>query len=395
MSKDAKLHIENLENRLALTGAIVAFVDSGIDLNHKDLSENIWTNPSEKVDGIDNDNNGYIDDINGWDFANNDNIPQDDFYHGTHIAGIVDSVSKNTVTLMPLKFQNYQGLGYTGAAATAINYATKMKLRGHNIAAINLSWGGGTSSSLALYNAIKNASDAGIVVVIAAGNNSSDNDLLPRYPSSYKFNNTISVAGLNSNMTLAGYSNYGKNSVEIGAIGTAYSTLPGNNYGTISGTSMAAPNVSAAVAMLKNVNVNYGANQIKWAILSTAKMVAGLVDRVTYGYLDIQGAMGLNMVPKPDIIPIQPPQPIVVPIVESHAHVVSVNKHYVKTQTQDGAGRLTIKINNMVRYESDVSGYLSVYIKRWMTKRYNNVTVVFKSNLGKESIIYQGSLRAR
>jgi subtilisin family serine protease len=395
MSKDAKLHIENLENRLALTGAIVAFVDSGIDLNHKDLSENIWTNPSEKVDGIDNDNNGYIDDINGWDFANNDNIPQDDFYHGTHIAGIVDSVSKNTVTLMPLKFQNYQGLGYTGAAATAINYATKMKLRGHNIAAINLSWGGGTSSSLALYNAIKNASDAGIVVVIAAGNNSSDNDLLPRYPSSYKFNNTISVAGLNSNMTLAGYSNYGKNSVEIGAIGTAYSTLPGNNYGTISGTSMAAPNVSAAVAMLKNVNVNYGANQIKWAILSTAKMVAGLVDRVTYGYLDIQGAMGLNMVPKPDIIPIQPPQPIVVPIVESHAHVVSVNKHYVKTQTQDGAGRLTIKINNRVRYESDVSGYSSVAIKRWMTKRYNNVTVVFKSNLGKESIIYQGSLRAR
>lgn len=389
MGKDAKLHIENLENRLALTGAIVAFVDSGIDLNHKDLSENIWINPSEKVDGIDNDNNGYVDDINGWDFANNDNIPQDDFYHGTHIAGIVDSVSKNTVTLMPLKFQNYQGLGYTGAAATAINYATNMKLRGHNVAAINLSWGGGTSSSLVLSNAIKRASDNGIVVVIAAGNNSSNNDTLPRYPSSYKFNNTISVAGLNSDMTLAGYSNYGKNSVEIGAIGTAYSTLPGNNYGTISGTSMAAPNVSAAVAMLKNINVNYGANQIKWAILSTAKMVAGLVDKVAYGYLDVQGALGLNMVPKPDIMPIQPPPPIV----ESRAHVVSVNKHYVKTQTQDGAGRLTIKINNTVRYESNVSGYLSVYIKRWMTKRYNNVTVVFKSNLGKESIIYQGSLK--
>jgi subtilisin family serine protease len=389
MGKDAKLHIENLENRLALTGAIVAFVDSGIDLNHKDLSENIWTNTSEKVDGIDNDNNGYVDDIHGWDFANNDNIPQDDFYHGTHIAGIVDSVSKNTVTLMPLKFQNYQGLGYTGAAATAINYATNMKLRGHNVAAINLSWGGGTSSSLVLSNAIKRASDNGIVVVIAAGNNSSNNDTLPRYPSSYKFNNTISVAGLNSDMTLAGYSNYGKNSVEIGAIGTAYSTLPGNNYGTISGTSMAAPNISAAVAMLKNINVNYGANQIKWAILSTAKMVAGLVDKVAYGYLDVQGALGLNMVPKPDIMPIQPPPPIV----ESRAHVVSVNKHYVKTQTQDGAGRLTIKINNAVRYESNVSGYLSVYIKRWMTKRYNNVTVVFKSNLGKESIIYQGSLK--
>lgn len=229
MNKDVGLYCERLENKRVLSGfdgwnisainmpvlsdlnpitsSVVAIVDSGSDLSHPFLKDNLWNNPYEKLDGIDNDNNGHIDDINGWDFVNNDNLPEDSFYHGTAVAGVVKSADPN-VKIMSLKFQNNNGLGYTGAAASAINYATIMKLKGVNIAALNLSWGGGTSSSLVLESAIKRANDAGIIVVSAAGNNASDNDIVPRYPSSYKFSNTISVAGSVDNVSLAGFSNY-------------------------------------------------------------------------------------------------------------------------------------------------------------------------------------------
>jgi len=373
---DAKLSFENLENRKLLTSSIVAIVDSGMDYNHPDLADNLWINPNDKIDGIDNDGNGYIDDNIGWDFVNSDNSPRDGFYHGTHVAGIVATIDPN-VKIMPLRFQNDQGLGYTGAAATAINYAVDMKLRGHNVSAINLSWGGGTSSSLVLQSAIKRASDNGIVVVVAAGNNASDNDIVPRYPSSYRFNNTISVAAINADKSLAGYSNYGKNSVDVAAPGTnILSTLPNGQYGYVSGTSMAAPYVSGLVSLLRNIK-NYAADQIKRAIIYGAEVTSF----VKYGIVNIAKSLSIEV--GPPAITITPPPVIIptpIPIKLATATVSTVSKRLVTGIIHDGTGNIVVKINNIVRYRmNDVSGSFSINMnKKYFNKRINSVEILFQ-----------------
>jgi subtilisin family serine protease len=409
MSKDCALGIEQLENKKVLSSTsssqpIVAIVDSGIDLYHIDLKDNIFINTKEIAgDNIDNDNNGYIDDISGWNFVSNNNIPQDDFYHGTHVAGIVTGVS-NDISIMPLKFQNSSGLGYTGAAASAINYATNMKLKGINIASINLSWGGGTSSSLILESAIKRANDLGIVVVTAAGNNSSNNDLVPRYPSSYKLSNTISVAATNRDLTLANYSNYGKNSVDIAAPGTGiYSTLPNNSYGYVSGTSMAAPFVSGAVALLKSININYVASQIKSAILSAASYVENLADKVGYGFLNVGGAITLlkNMVPLGESY--QPPVQIVVQPKIVYG-LYKVSKSIISGWAYDSSNmsnklKVQVSINNTTRYvvvanSGNGSQFTLNLSKKYFSKKWNLVVVKILDAVNqKEAIAYSGYIR--
>jgi subtilisin family serine protease len=376
MSKNAKLHIESLENRALLTSSIVAIIDSGMDYNHPDLADNLWINPSDKIDGIDNDRNGYIDDNIGWDFVDSDNSPKDGFYHGTHVAGIVATIDPN-VKIMPLRFQNDQGMGYTGAAVTAINYAVDMKLRGHNVSAINLSWGGGTSVSLGLQSAIKRASDNGIVVVIAAGNNASDNDIVPRYPSSYRFDNTISVAAINPDKSLAGFSNYGKNSVDVAAPGTnILSTLPNGGYGYVSGTSMAAPYVSGLVSLLRNIK-NYAADQIKRAIIYGAE-VTGFV---RYGIVSIEKSLSIDVGPSTIIInppPVITPTPT--PIKLATATVSTVSKKLLTGMVHDGYGNIVVKINNIVRYSAnDISGSFRINMnKKYFNKRINSIEVLFK-----------------
>jgi subtilisin family serine protease len=215
------------------SNVIVAVVDSGVDINHPDLQANIWTNPGEiPNNSVDDDGNGYIDDVNGWDFLNHDNAPDDPLGHGTHVAGTVAAVGDNatgvtgvswTAQIMPLRFLNALGFGSTADAIDAIAYATAM---GADV--INNSWGG-SGYSQALKDAI-DASDA--VVVCAAGNTITggrNNDAIPHYPSSFNSAHIISVAASDQNDNLAFFSNYGAVSVDVAAPGTnIYSTVPGS-----------------------------------------------------------------------------------------------------------------------------------------------------------------------
>jgi subtilisin family serine protease len=288
------LGIENLENRSLLT-PVVAIIDSGIDINHTALKDSLWKNPGEIVaNNIDDDNNGYVDDIYGWNFNANTNVVQDGYGHGTHVGGIV--ASYGAVSIMVLKFQDDSGLGFTGDAIRSIDYVVMMKKNfGVDVVAINNSWGGTTGYSTALAGAISRANEANIVFVTSAGNSGSDNDIVPRYPSSYEINNVIAVAACGSdNMTLAGFSNYGKNSVDIAARGTAiYSTLPGNRYGYSSGTSMAAPQVSGTVAALCRKYGSLGVDEIKSRIFASASLSDALRDKVlSGGSLNVNRALG-------------------------------------------------------------------------------------------------------
>lgn len=362
---------------------IVAIVDSGVDLNHPDIKNNLWINTRETPnDNIDNDGNGYVDDINGWNFAAWSNVPQDNFYHGTVVGGIIGAVQDNNigiagiapnVRILPIKFQNDSGLGYAGVAAAGIDYATNLKLRGENIVAINISWTAGMADNFNIKNAIQRASDNNIVVVIAAGNDGLNVDSSPRYPVSYGIANTITVAAINPDLSLAGYSNYGKNTIDIGAPGTAIeSTLPNNNYGSMSGTSFAAPQVSGAVAFLKSIDIGYSASQIKQAILNGASYISSLADKVRAGFLDLLGAVNVlkqmhpanTIVTPPSTPAVQPPVIIPPKMGVIEYHIDTVTKKLIKGWADDSiiSGNkllVTVTINKIYKYNVSANLYRS------------------------------------
>ena len=243
---------------------VVAVIDTGVDYTHPDLAANIWVNPGEiAANGIDDDGNGYIDDlhgINAVDGALNPGNPFDDHYHGTHVAGTIGAVGNNgvgvvgvnhRVKIMALKFIAASGSGQLADAIKAIDYMVNMKvLYGINVLVSNNSWGGG-GYSLALQQAIQRARSAGIIFVAAAGNEASDTDAWETYPAAYEVDNVVSVAALGQDQRLASFSNYGESSVDIAAPGDGIlSTLPANTYGNLSGTSMATPHVAGALALL-------------------------------------------------------------------------------------------------------------------------------------------------
>ncbi len=275
----------------------VGIVDEGIDYSHPDLAANVWTNPYDAVDGIDNDGNGYIDDVHGWDFVHGDNSifdAADGDDHGTHVAGTIGGVGGNgvgvsgvawNVGMISTKFLGPTG-GYTSDAVKALDYLTDLKSRHNmNIVASNNSWGGGGASQ-ALADAIARSAKADILFIAAAGNGGSDgvgdnNDTTANYPSNYNTNSAagydsvIAVAAINSSGALASFSNYGAATVDLGAPGVSIlSTLPGGGYGYYSGTSMATPHVTGAVALYAASHPGASALAIKNAVLSAATSTA-------------------------------------------------------------------------------------------------------------------------
>ncbi|MFD0726861.1 S8 family peptidase [Lysobacter brunescens] len=274
----------------ACNGVLVGVIDEGIYFNHPDLAANIWTNPYDPVDGVDNDGNGYVDDVRGWDFdGNSNNINSggagDD--HGTHVAGTIGAVGGNGVGVAGVcwsgvkmisgRFLGRRG-GTTANAIKAVDYFTDLKTRhGLNIVATNNSWGGGGFSQ-ALQDAIGRANNAGILFVAAAGNSGANNDTTASYPSNYPNANIIAVAALASNGSLASYSQYGATTVDICAPGSAVnSTVPVSSKGSVvpgyasySGTSMATPHVTGGVALYASSHPGASAADIKAAIMGTA-----------------------------------------------------------------------------------------------------------------------------
>ena len=287
----------------------IGVIDEGAQFSHEDLAANFWTNPFDPIDGIDNDGNGYIDDVRGWDFDKNDNSTYDGTIddHGTHVSGTIGAVGGNgkgvagvnwKVTLISAKFLGRRG-GTTANSIKAIDYFTDLKLRHNlNIVATNNSWGGGGFSQ-GVQDAIERANAANILFCAAAGNGGSDgigdnNDNVANYPSNYPNANIIAVAAITSTGGVSSFSNFGATKVDIGAPGSGiFSTLPnatGNSYGSYNGTSMATPHVTGACALYASTHPGSSAATIKAAILNSAIPTSSLSGKcVTGGRLNVSG----------------------------------------------------------------------------------------------------------
>lgn len=293
----------------------VGILDSGIDYEHPDLAANMWVNPFELADGIDNDGNGYVDDMRGWNFLDNTNVVFEPYAddHGTHVAGTIGAVGGNgvgvaginwDVTMISSKFIE-DGSGYLSGAIQAMDYITDLKWRhGLNIVATNNSWIGG-GNSRALYEAIVRSARQDILFVVSAGNQSSNNDEIPSYPSGFDttadvgYDSVISVAAITRTGQRASFSSYGSTSVDLGAPGEGIlSTLPWNDYYENSGTSMAAPHVTGALALYASRYPGSTAEQIRAALLASAiptPSLAGIT--VTGGRLDVMNYLNTVVAP--------------------------------------------------------------------------------------------------
>lgn len=254
----------------------IAVIDTGIDYNHPDLKDNIWNNEAELkgTAGIDDDNNGYVDDIYGYDFANNDSDPMDGHGHGTHCSGTIGAVHNNgigvagvmdEVSLVAIKFLSDTGSGTTEAAILAIDYATKL-----NVDIMSNSWGGGGFSQL-LKESIERAKNKGIIFVAAAGNSAQNNDDRPNYPSSYEVSNIVGVAAHTIDDQLANFSSYGPRTVHLAAPGkNIVSTVRNGSYATYSGTSMSTPHVSGGLGLLLAKEGRFSHEELKERLIKTS-----------------------------------------------------------------------------------------------------------------------------
>jgi thermitase len=264
---------------------VVAVIDTGSDLQHEDLANNYWKNPGEtgkdskgrdkSTNGVDDDGNGFVDDVNGWNFVSNNNNLTDNHGHGTHIAGIIGAEAGNKkgvagispeVSLMVLKYYdpkvpNTDNLKNT---VNAIRYAIKMKAH-----IINYS-GGGTEYSQEEFEAVKEAQKEGILFVAAAGNERSNSDKHKYYPADYGLTNIISVTAIDPSTEVLASSNYGEETVDLAAPGqNILSTLPGSNYGTMTGTSQATAFVTGGAVLVMAHKDNISAEDTKKYILAT------------------------------------------------------------------------------------------------------------------------------
>jgi subtilisin family serine protease len=288
---------------------VIGVIDTGVDYNHPDIDDNMWTNPGETPDnGVDDDGNGFVDDYYGYDFVNEDGDPFDDFFHGTHVAGTIAAEGNNgdgvtgvnwDAQIMAIKFLDSGGFGTTFDAIESVEYATMM-----GVPVTNNSWGGGGFSQ-ALQDAIAAAGEQGQLFIAAAGNGyGNDNDAFPFYPASYDLDNIIAVAATNDNDQLADFSNYGANTVDLGAPGEdVLSLFPGGDYGLLSGTSMATPHVAGVVGLILSENPGLSAEEVKDLILTTVDPLTSLEGRtVSGGRLNAFEALSELGPPPPPII---------------------------------------------------------------------------------------------
>jgi subtilisin family serine protease len=255
---------------------VVAVIDSGVDYRHPDLASNIWINTAENpTNGLDNDGDGYVNDYYGYDFADNRSDPIDSGFHGTHVAGIIAAVGNNAMGIIGVNYQarimalRASSDGETlpdSAVIEAIQYATMMKNRGFNVVAINESFGGPGYDSAEI-SAMQAAGNAGIIFCVAAGNNGTDNDTTPFYPAGYRLSNEIVVAATDQNDALASFSDYGTNTVDLGAPGVnILSLLPISP--AISPESMVPP-PGLVLAQVQQGSTVYQANELTYSGITT------------------------------------------------------------------------------------------------------------------------------
>jgi subtilisin family serine protease len=311
---------------------VVAIIDTGLDLTHPDLADNLWQNLGEsgldstgrdkRTNGVDDDGNGYVDDVHGWDFVNQNHQPQDDDpdSHGTHVAGIIGARGNNAegiaginwrLSLMPLKGLDARGDGDLFQIASAYTYAIDNGARVVNASYAYPQNCNFTSQSQTELEVLTRARDAGVLVVAAAGNFGCNNDLNSVYPGGYDLDNILSVAATDPMDQKVSWSNYGANTVDLGAPGiNIYSTvmhntsgLGGHNqYDFLSGTSMAAPQVSGAAALLWSLNPQLSYLQIREALLLYVDQIPSLQNKVaSQGRLNIGRALAnAQILPPPE-----------------------------------------------------------------------------------------------
>jgi subtilisin family serine protease len=374
------------------TSTVIGVIDTGIDYTHPDLYLNIWLNPGEiptnlglvdtdndnlitfrdlndaanahavsdinangRIDagdllndvrwenGIDNDGNGRIDDLIGWNFVNNNNDPMDGNGHGTHVAGTIGAMGNNgigvagvnwAVQMVALKFLPNTGSGSTSNAISAVDYYTKAAQKYDagpgNYVATNNSWGGG-SYSTALLNSIVNGAKQDVLFIVAAGNGGSDrvgdnNDVTPVFPSNYStvasagWEAVVAVASISGSGARSAFSNFGAVSVDLGAPGQSIlSTIHGGKYASYSGTSMATPHVAGGVGLLASANENLSGAELRDILLSTTTATASMDGRtVTGGRLNVADMLIAGApAPAPEPAPIveePPPAPDPAPV---------------------------------------------------------------------------------
>lgn len=287
------------------TSVVVAVVDTGVNYNHPDLSANITTNGGEvPANGVDDDGNGYVDDYHGYDFAAIDGDPADENGHGSHCAGIIGAKGNNgagvtginwNVGILPVRVLDAAGSGTNADVAAGIRYAVS-----RGVSTISLSLGGEGESGT-IDDAIAAAREARILVVAAAGNQSTNNDVVPVYPASSALDNVLSVAASTSSDRLASFSNYGASSVDVAAPGEEIlSTWLGSSYEYSDGTSMATPLVAGLAALIKSVNSSLGYYEMKGIIMGTVDPISSMSTRIlSKGRINASAAVSLAMTAGP------------------------------------------------------------------------------------------------
>jgi thermitase len=345
----------------------VGVVDTGIDATHPDLAPNLWTNPGEsgggrETNGVDDDGNGRIDDVHGWDFVDHDAQPQDGNGHGTHVSGTIAARGNDATGVaglnwssatMPLRVLGDDGSGYVSDAIRAYAYAA------HNGARVVNASLGGPSFSRAEHDAI--AAAPGTLFVVAAGNDGANNDVTAEYPCDYDVANVVCVAASDHDDTLASFSNYGPVDVDLAAPGVDIaSTWPGGRYALLDGTSMASPHVAGAAALLLAHDGSLGVAGLRAALLSSVHPVAALAGRVaTGGRLDVAAALSVPPAPPAPVAAATVP-PVVAPTVAASvadrvAPGVSLRIDRGRLRTIRVLGlRLALGVSEAVRASLDV-----------------------------------------